>query len=124
MLEFRLGYSPLYRNFYKYLYIELYHLFNPVRFNFASKSAALRSAALRFLVSSCMDVFKDSTRESISSSLDKHSASFFRYSRKSCKTRFIARFSKSNSRRRSTRVLICCCRSSDAIRLNFRKFRS
>ena len=117
MLEFSLGYSPLYRYFYKCLYIELYHLFNPVRFNFASKYAALRSAALRFLVSSCMDVFKDSTRESISSSLDKRSASFLRCSRKSCKTRSIARFFKSNSRRRSTRVLICCCRSSDVMKL-------
>ena len=117
MLEFSLSYSPLYRHFYKCLYIELYHLFNPVRFNFASKYAALRSAALRFLVSSCMDVFKDSTRESISLSLDKRSAFFLRCSRKSCKTRSIARFFKSNSRRRSTRVLICCYRSSDVMKL-------
>ena len=58
MLVLCLGYSHLYRNFCKCLYIELYHLSNPVRFNFASKYAALRSAALRFLVSSCMEFSK------------------------------------------------------------------
>lgn len=72
-------------------------------FNLAFNSFALRSAALHFLISSFNEDSNVSMRESASSNLDKRSLYSFYLSRKSCKTRSIARFFKSAAFRRSTR---------------------